>query len=112
MTSRCATPTARRFRPLLVLVTGVLAMLAIGSGILLAGATDAPCKDAARTHTTAGASTHTALATPATDARPTGLDLEVRIWNLRIEFPWLKSLPLRPGRHIVVSIFETAKSQS
>jgi hypothetical protein len=37
----------------------------------------------------------------------TGLDLEVRIWNVRIEFPWLKSLPVTPGRHIVLSLFET-----
>jgi hypothetical protein len=37
----------------------------------------------------------------------TGLDLEVRIWNVRIGFPWLKSLPVTPGRHIVVSLWET-----
>jgi hypothetical protein len=37
----------------------------------------------------------------------TGLDLEVRIWNVRIGFPWLKSLPVTPGRRIVVSLWET-----
>jgi hypothetical protein len=37
----------------------------------------------------------------------TGLDLEVRIFNVRIEFPWLKSLPVTPGRHVVLSLFET-----
>ncbi len=37
----------------------------------------------------------------------TGLDLEVRIWNVRIGFPWLKSLPLTPGRRIVLSLWET-----
>jgi hypothetical protein len=37
----------------------------------------------------------------------TGLDLEVRIWNVRIGFPWLKSLPVTPGRHVVVSLWET-----
>ena len=111
MTTRRATPTAaRRFRPLLLLVVGVLAMLAVGSGIL-AGATDPPCKDAARPQADAGViSAHARPAAPPAADAPTGLDLEVRIWNLRIEFPWLKSLPLRPGRHIVVSIFETAKS--
>lgn len=36
----------------------------------------------------------------------TGLDLEVRIWNVRIGFPWLKSLPVTPGRRIVVSLWE------
>ena len=35
-----------------------------------------------------------------------GLDLELRVWKLRIEFPWLKSLPIRPGRNIVISVFE------
>jgi hypothetical protein len=37
----------------------------------------------------------------------TGLDLEVKIWNVRIEFPWLKSLPVTPGRHIVLTLFES-----
>jgi hypothetical protein len=36
-----------------------------------------------------------------------GVDLEVRIWNVRIGFPWLKSLPVTPGRRIVVSLWET-----
>jgi hypothetical protein len=42
------------------------------------------------------------------DALPasTGVDLEVRIWNVRIGFPWLKSLPLTPGRRIVVSLWD------
>jgi hypothetical protein len=100
MPTRTATPHARRFRPLLFLVAAVLVMLAIGSGITT-GASDAPCKEAV---------TKAAKASPApaaTDAdAPTGLDLELRVWKLRIEFPWLKSLPVRPGRHIVVSVFE------
>jgi len=60
----------------------------------------------------------TAWATPVKAAQPeavrplpeyvtTGVDLEVRIWNVRIEFPWLKTLPVTPGRHIVVSLWET-----
>ena len=40
------------------------------------------------------------------EVTPDGLDLELRVWKLRIEFPWLKSLPVRPGRPIVISIFE------
>jgi hypothetical protein len=46
------------------------------------------------------------LRQPGDDAS-TGLDLEVRIFNVRIEFPWLKSLPVTPGRHVVLSLFET-----
>jgi hypothetical protein len=34
----------------------------------------------------------------------TGLDLEVRIGRIRIEFPWLKSLPITPGRHLVLDL--------
>jgi hypothetical protein len=100
MPTRTATPHARRFRPLLFLVAAVLVMLAVGSGITT-GASDAPCKDAV-------AKGAKASPTPAaSDAdTPAGLDLELRVWKLRIEFPWLKSLPVRPGRHIVVSIFE------
>jgi hypothetical protein len=43
---------------------------------------------------------------PATLFASTGVDLEVRIWNVRIGFPWLKSLPVTPGRRIVVSLWE------
>jgi hypothetical protein len=104
MPTRTATPHARRFRPLLFLVAAVLVMLAIGSGITT-GASDAPCKDAVA---------RTAKASPQPAAHdagaPTGLDLELRVWKLRIEFPWLKSLPIRPGRNIVVSVFEAPAS--
>jgi hypothetical protein len=106
MPTRTATPHARRFRPLLFLVAAVLVMLAIGSGITT-GASDAPCKDGV-------APTRPAADVPAADpsprkaeaTTPDGLDLELRVWKLRIEFPWLKSLPVRPGRTVVVSIFE------
>jgi hypothetical protein len=46
-----------------------------------------------------------ALAPAQTDA---GLDLEIRVFNLRIEFPILKSLPLRPGRHIILTFFASS----
>lgn len=109
MTTLTAPPPARRYRPLLVIVAGVLVMLAVGSGILT-GATDPPCKDSASARyadvrDTQARASLARLEPPA----PTGIDLEVRIWRMRIEFPWLKALPLSPGRHIVVSIFE-AKS--
>jgi hypothetical protein len=111
MSTRTATPHARRFRPLLMLVAGVLVMLAIGSGIST-GASDAPCKDgaavAAASRPVPEASSPAAAPTVSRteDVTPTGLDLELRVWKLRIEFPWLKSLPVRPGRSVVVSIFE------
>jgi hypothetical protein len=35
-----------------------------------------------------------------------GVDLELRVLNLRIEFPWLKDLPITPGRRIVISWME------
>src|SRR5262245_16831056 len=101
MPTRTATPHARRFRPLLFSVAAVLVMLAIGSGITT-GASDAPCKDAV-------ARPAHAAAVPAADSQattPAGVDLELRVWKLRIEFPWLKSLPIRPGRNIVISVFE------
>jgi hypothetical protein len=104
MPTRTATPHARRFRPLLFLVAAVLVMLAIGSGITT-GASDAPCKDAV-------AKAAKVSPTPAANDAdtPTGLDLELRVWKLRIEFPWLKSLPIRPGRNIVISVFEAPAS--
>jgi hypothetical protein len=106
MTIGTTTPHARRYRPLLVFVVGLLMTLALGSGISR-GAWDPPCKDAA----TPVKAAHAATPADRAAAEPrTGLDLEVRIWNVRIEFPWLKSLPLRPGRHIVVSIFEVTRS--
>ena len=102
MPTRTATPHARRFRPLLFLVAAVLVMLAIGSGITT-GASDPPCKDAvARPADQAPRPSPAAAA----EATPPGIDLELRVWKLRIEFPWLKSLPVTPGRHIVISVFE------
>ena len=106
MTTRTHVSHARRFRPLLLLTAGILLMLAVGSGIL-AGATDPPCKDSVH----AAQIEAQAHARPTlTAVQPTGVDLELRIWRLRIEFPWLKSLPVRPAQHIVVSIFEVARS--
>lgn len=36
-------------------------------------------------------------------ARSRGVDLEVRLLNVRIEFPWLARLPITPARRIVIS---------
>jgi hypothetical protein len=105
MPTRTATPHARRFRPLLSLVMGVLVMLAIGSGITT-GASDAPCKDAVAVGSETPEPPAAASPRKAEITTPDGLDLELRVWKLRIEFPWLKSLPVRPGRSVVISIFE------
>lgn len=104
MPTRTATPHARRFRPLLFVTAAVLVMLAIGSGITT-GASDPPCKDVPARAARAAAPARPSSAV-ADDAAPVGIDLELRVWKLRIEFPWLKSLPVRPGRSIVVSLFE------
>jgi len=105
MPTRTATPHARRFRPLLFLVAAVLVMLAIGSGITT-GASDPPCKDAVAKPAQAGQAANSSSTATAGDATPLGIDLELRVWKLRIEFPWLKSLPIRPGRSVRISIFE------
>jgi hypothetical protein len=97
-----ATPHARRFRPLLFLVAAVLVMLAIGSGITT-GASDPPCKDAV---VEAAQPASPSSIAAGDDLTPPGIDLELRVWKLRIEFPWLKSLPVRPGRSVRISIFE------
>ena len=104
MPTRTATSHARRFRPLLFLVAAVLVMLAIGSGITT-GASDPPCKDAVAAPAAQAARPSPTPAAGAADS-PAGIDLELRVWKLRIEFPWLKSLPVRPGRSIVISVFE------
>jgi hypothetical protein len=99
------------------LMMGLLVTLAVGIGV--SGASDPPCKDEATgavLSTSHGHGRTQAAASTRRSARDsdgptsTGLDLELRIGHLRIEFPWLKSLPLSPGRHIVISLFDIAES--
>jgi hypothetical protein len=113
MSTRITVPHPRRLESLFWLAAALLVSLALsgapthasrcpdqdrraaaasGPAATPAAAKSAPMADADRPHT---------------DSASTGLDLEVRIWNVRIEFPWLKSLPLTPGRHVVLSLFET-----
>ncbi len=40
---------------------------------------------------------------PAEEPTSRGIDLELRILHVRIEFPWMKSLPVTPARHVVIS---------
>ncbi len=37
-----------------------------------------------------------------------GIDLELRVLNVRIEFPWLKNLPISPARRLVIVWFPTS----
>jgi hypothetical protein len=46
------------------------------------------------------------------DDASTGLDLEVRIGRIRVEFPWLKTLPITPGRHIVFTLLPAFDTES
>ena len=69
-----------------------LAVVAVTPG----GTTPAPCPEPARTAT-------------AREPQPkSGIDLTLRVWNLRVEFPWMRSLPVTPGHHIVISLFVRA----
>jgi hypothetical protein len=45
-------------------------------------------------------------------AETRGIGLAVRIWNVRIEFPWLKHLPVSPGWRVVVTLFESDSRES
>ena len=39
-----------------------------------------------------------------------GIDLSLRVWKLRVEFPWMRALPISPGHHIVISLFPRESS--
>jgi hypothetical protein len=82
----------------------LVSVLASGDAIQASRCPDQPQK-AAATHETARAD-RAGVARPVPVSFTTGLDLEVRILNVRIGFPWLKSLPVTPGRRIVVSLWE------
>jgi hypothetical protein len=51
----------------------------------------------------------TSLAWPA--PRSTGIDLEIRILHVSIEFPWLKALPISLGQRIVISLMAKEDTQ-
>jgi hypothetical protein len=97
----------RRFavdRLTVILLALALAVLAVAPG----GTAQIPCPDQAQT---------TIAPTGATIPPPVGLDpdeprrprrgidLSLRVWNLRVEFPWMRALPVSPGHHIVISLF-------
>jgi hypothetical protein len=41
-----------------------------------------------------------------------GVNLEVRLLHLRIEFPWMRALPVTPGHRIVISVLATEPEPS
>lgn len=104
MTTRTQVPRAHRIHSALLVATMLVASL-VASG----KSTQARCPDqkAAQAPSAVLAAPQAEAARPLAVSGSTGLDLEVRIWNVRIGFPWLKSLPVTPGRRIVVSLWET-----
>jgi hypothetical protein len=84
-----------------------VALLALALAVLAAtpgGTAPSPCPDADRS-----AQPPAAEAAPRVDpSMPeprSGIDLTLRVWNLRVEFPWMRALPVSPGHHIVISLF-------
>ena len=118
MTTHIKIPRAHRLRPVL----GIVAMLVVSVVVSGKSTFASRCPEQKPVQKVAVAAVaranvaHAAVA-PARvvwhdaerddESVSTGLDLEVRIWNVRIGFPWLKSLPLTPGRRVVLSLWET-----
>ena len=88
-----------------------IALLAVALTALAAvpGGTMAfPCPDQAGTAVVSNGATVPAPVglDPEEPRRPRrGIDLSLRVWNVRVEFPWMRSLPVSPGHHIVISLF-------
>jgi hypothetical protein len=85
-----------------------LAAVAIVAGLVALAAVPA----ATRARGCSGDESHAALASlPEMNAHTSepssGIDLELRVLNLRIEFPWMKTLPITPGRHIVITLLSS-----
>jgi hypothetical protein len=88
-------------RPALVrsFVLTFLMGLALAGAVVVAAASSTPCRGAE--------DVRPAPASAGSTVSPRGVDLELRILNLRVEFPWLKDLPVTPGRRIVISWLES-----
>lgn len=119
MTTHIKVPRAHRLGPILAIVAMLLASVAAsGKSTLASRCPDQNARQKAEIAAAVQAQLAHAAAQPGerraawhdaehdAESVSTGLDLEVRIWNVRIAFPWLKSLPLTPGRHIVLSLWE------
>jgi hypothetical protein len=117
MTTRNNVPRPHRVQPILWIVAMLLvSVVASGKSTQASRCPDqapkamhaAPAAVPAAVWRVAGDGARQAAAdASAADTTSTGLDLEVRIWNVRIGFPWLKSLPVTPGRRIVLSLWDT-----
>jgi hypothetical protein len=84
------------------LALGLAAMAVVPGGAGPTPQHDAPCDEASHAVVSTpegGASAWTEEVEPRT-----GIDLEVRVLNLRVEFPWMRALPVSPGHHIVISL--------
>jgi hypothetical protein len=94
----------RRLSSLLWLATMLLAAVVVSGNSMQARCPD---QKAVAAVTAASVAPQVPAGRLLTASATTGVDLEVRILNVRIGFPWLKSLPVTPGRRIVVSLWET-----
>jgi hypothetical protein len=89
-------------------------------GLALAGlalgpvSTDGHCRDTGPAVAVPPAATPVELEVPFDEPDPfaapatRGIDLELRVLNVRIEFPWLKNLPISPGHRLVIAWFPTS----
>jgi len=92
-------PSIRRFA-LERLTVVALAMALAAVAVVPGGTSETPCADRrVQAPQTVGLGTR-----PDPPQPPTGIDLEVRVFNLRVEFPWMRALPVSPGHHIVISL--------
>ena len=96
----------RRFaieRLTVVLLALALAVLAVAPG----GTAQTPCtvRSTPAPMLTTAAFDRPAAATAEERQPKSGIDLTLRVWNLRVEFPWMRALPVSPGHHIVISLF-------
>jgi hypothetical protein len=117
MRTRNNVPRTHRLQPILWIVAMLLVSV-VASGKSTQASRCPEQKAATATHAAAAmpaavwrvggdAPRHAASDLSPAETTSTGLDLEVRIWNVRIGFPWLKSLPVTPGRRIVLSLWDT-----
>jgi hypothetical protein len=120
MTTRINVPRTHRVQPIIWVVAMLLvSVVASGKSTQASrcpdqkAATDATAATPAAVWRAGGdALRHAASDLLPAETTSTGLDLEVRIWNVRIGFPWLKSLPVTPGRRIVLSLWDTGGAGS
>jgi hypothetical protein len=85
-----------------------LAVLALITGFVVLTAAPAATRGTICSEDTPASSVSTA-SRDAEQPTSRGIDLELRIFNLRIEFPWMKALPITPGHHIVITVLSAQR---